>query len=427
MQRDFLDSVKGRLLAYRKRKKRAFEFWWSGKLQSKRSSSPEVNAQFQNKLLEQMHLYDRKGPYTGALMVEIHFWPGSRNPPEVHHLAKHYLDLLQKPVSGVSLPPRRKRVLVRDDAQIEFLSCLYDTRMDEEGLRLCVRHLTDFFEDLELYRDIANGNLGSGFESTDDGYERMRRESAIEDYRDFRDRKRDYVARFGKETADRMDLIWKRDAQEALLFDRRLDLQMIASLLRPRYHHLRKNTAMASILETTSRMARSVYEYPFMSVDFGARAVKHGESKEFKRRVRQGLMEAKKRTPLLYPLLAPCGVTVLYLPPRNASRIDLDNLVRESIIPSVHEILKPPGTPRDFLAAVNAGKIDPELAEMLERYKCAPKFHITGYQIFCLPRMSADPENGNVRLILHGGDVWETRLQLLDSALTKWEESDLED
>jgi hypothetical protein len=224
-----------------------------------------------------------------------------------------------------------------------------------------------------------------------------------------------------------MDLIWKRDAQEALLSDRRLDLRMIASLYRPRYHHLRKDTIIAAILESTSRMARSVYEYPFMSVDFGPRAVKQGESKEFRQRVRDGLMKAKQRTPLLYPLLAPCGITIFYLPPRNASKIDLDNLVRESILPSVHEILQPPATPRDFLATVNAGKVDRELAEMLERYKRAPKFHITGYQILCLQRSSGDLENGNVRLILHGGDIWETPWQLLDDALTKWEDSDPED
>jgi hypothetical protein len=101
MYSNFLDSVKGRLLAYRKRKKRVFEFWWSEKLQSKKSASPKLNQQFQNELIKQMETHQRKGPYTGALMVEMQFWAGSRNSPEVHTLAKHYLDLLQKPVPGI--------------------------------------------------------------------------------------------------------------------------------------------------------------------------------------------------------------------------------------------------------------------------------------------------------------------------------------
>jgi hypothetical protein len=73
---------------------------------------------------------------------------------------------------------------------------------------------------------------------------------------------------------------------------------------------------------------------------------------------------------------------------------------------------------------LNSNDLDLHLSEMLERYKRAPKFHITGYQVFCLPRTSQDPENGNVRLILHGGDVWKTPGQLLDSALTEWEDED---
>jgi len=425
MYDDFLESAKGRLLAYRKRKKRIFEFWWSEKLQSKKSATAQFNQQFQNELIKQMEIYQRKGPFTGALMVEVQFWAASRNSPEVHKLAKHYLDLLQKPVPGVAL--KRGRILVRDDAQIEFLSCSYDARVDKDGLRLRARRLSDFFEDLELYTDIANGSVGSGFEFEVDPHEEGRQESSIEHYRDFRKSKRAYAARFGADTADKMELIWKRDAQEAALSIHRVELRNLASLLRPRYARLRKHPGMESILRATSRMVRSVYEHSFMSVDFGARAVKEGESKEFRERVRQGLLKAKARTPLLSPLLAPCGVTVLYLPPRNASRIDLDNLVRESIIPAVHEILQPPATPRDFLLQVNPGEIDPHLAEMLERYKRAPKFHVTGYQVLCLPRTPEDPENGNVRLILHGGDFGQTTWELLDSALTEWEDSDPED
>jgi len=428
MYSDFLDSVKGRLFAYRKRKKRVFEFWWSEKLQSKKSASPKLNQQFQNELIKQMETYQRKGPFTGALMVEMQFWAGSRNSPEVHTLAKHYLDLLQKPVPGIAL--KRSRILVRDDAQIEFLSCSYNARIAEDGLRLRARRLSDFFEDLELYTDLANGNVGSRFEfedERDDQHEQMRRESSIEHYFDFCKHKGAYSARFGKETAENMELIWKRDAQEAVLSNRRLQLRTVASLLRPRYGRLRKHPEFQSIFAATSRMVRSVYERPFISVDFGARAVKKGESAEFRERVRQGLMKAKGRTLLLYPLLAPCGITVLYLPPRDASKIDLDNLVRESIIPAVHEILQPPATPRDFLLQVNRGKSDPHLAEMLERYKGAPKFHITGYQVFALPRMSEDPANGNVRPVLHGGDMWQTTWEVLDSALNNWEDSDPEE
>jgi len=91
----------------------------------------------------------------------------------------------------------------------------------------------------------------------------------------------------------------------------------------------------------------------------------------------------------------------------------------------VHEILQPPATPRDFLTRINTDTLeDPHFADMLARYKQAPKFHVAGYQVFCLPRTDDDPENGNVRLILHHGDPSHTPWQLLDDALTEWKESD---
>jgi hypothetical protein len=170
-------------------------------------------------------------------------------------------------------------------------------------------------------------------------------------------------------------------------------------------------------------MVRGLYEQPLMSVDFGARALKTGESREFHERVREALIHATKRNQLLYPLLVPCGVTVLYLPPTNAPKIDLDNLMRESIMPSVHEILKPPATPLNLLLATQSAQMDKYFATMIEEYKRAPKFHVTGYQVICLPRMASDSENGNVRLVVHSGNAWTTTWEKLESILKKWARS----
>jgi len=425
MHNDFLDSVKGRLFAYRKRKKRVFEFRWSEKLQSKSSASLQVNACFQNELLKAMARSGHKGPFTGRLAVELFFRAGSRNSPEVHSLVKHYLDLLQEPVRGISLLRGRTRILLRDDAQIEFLSCSYETRMGD-GLRLRARRLSDFFEDLELYHDVTTGNLGQQDMFSENEEQRERR-SAISDYDRHLAGKESFVAHFGRTTFDKWELMLRRDAQEAALTSRRLEPRTITALLRPRYHHLRDDPGMSSVLQSTSRMILAVYEHPLVSMDFGPRAVEKGQSKEFKERVRRSLLDAKERLPLLYPLLVPCRVTALYLAPRRASKIDLDNLMRKAIIPAVHEILQPPAPPADFLLNLDTPRKNPRLAQVLERYKRAPKFHITGYQICCLPRAKADPENGNVRLILHSGSARDTTWQSLDSALTEWEESDPRD
>jgi hypothetical protein len=154
MQGNFLDSKKGRFLAYRTRQKRIFTLWWSGKLQSMRSANPEVNSQFQRDVLAAMKASEHRAPFTGPLMIDILFSASARNLPEVQSLAKHYLDFLHRSVAGVQVG--RSRLLLRDDSQIDFLSCGYNYPADEDGVYLLVRRLSDFAADLELYRDIKD-------------------------------------------------------------------------------------------------------------------------------------------------------------------------------------------------------------------------------------------------------------------------------
>lgn len=421
MQENFLDSEKGRFLAYRTRQKRIFTLWWSGKLQSKRSASPEVNSQFQRDVLAAMKISGHRAPFTGPLMVDILFSAGTRNAPEVHSLAKHYLDLLHRPVTGVQVS--RSRILLRDDSQIDFLSCGYDNPADEDGVYLRVRRLSDFAADLELYHDIRDDLADLEADVSDRSRTDFDGDRAIDTYLEFRADKEEFIGRFGQRVYDSLDLLNKRQAQEAILLNRQIELASISSLLRPRFDRQRRRPEMASLLNVTAQMVRSLYEQPFMSLDFGARALKKGESKEFHQRVREALVSATKRNPLLHPLLVPCGVTVLYLPPNNAPKIDLDNLMRESIMPSVHEILQPPATPLKFLLETQPPGGDEHFKTMIEEYRRAPKFHVTGYQVICLPRMPSDPENGNVRLVVHSGDVWTTTWEKLQSLLKKWEKS----
>lgn len=420
MQTDFAHSEKGRFLAYRKRQKRIFRFWWSGKLQSKRSARPEINAQFQTDLLAAMKLFGHRGPFTGPLMVDVLFSAGTRNAPEVHTLAKHYLDLFHRPTAGVVIG--RSKILFRDDSQIDFLSCGYDNPADKDGIYLRVRPLRDFAEDLDLYHDIENGTLESGVDLGDLGDGDLEDDTALENYAEFRADKRDFIKRFGQRAYDSFDLLNKRQAQETILSRRQIDLASISFLLRPRFHHMRRRPEMREILDSTAQMVRNRFEQPFMSVDFGARPLKEGESEEFHERVRQALVRATTSNPLLHPLLVPCGVTVLYLPPAKGLKIDLDNLMRESIMPSVHKILQPPATPLNFLLATQPPQMDKHLLTMIEEYKRAPRFHVSGYQVICLPRLPSDRANGNVRLILHKGDVWSTTWHKLESVLKEWEE-----
>jgi hypothetical protein len=62
-------------------------------------------------------------------------------------------------------------------------------------------------------------------------------------------------------------------------------------------------------------MSRKAYFHELVSVNFGPRPLKSGDTETFKIRVRDGLESYKKRLPLLFPLLTTVAVTIIYRPP----------------------------------------------------------------------------------------------------------------
>ena len=418
MRSDFLDSSFGRLLAYRKREKRKFEFWWFEKLKNKNSRTASDDQQFQTELLKQMKRLGRKGPFTGPVILELQYSVESKHSPAVHSLTKHYLDLLMSPVPGVDAG--RSRILLRDDSQVQFLSCTYSPTTREDSLRLRVRRLSDLFEDLNLHKDILGGWLDDEFELEDD---RDRDESHYDDWAQLRRDKSEWEQLRGKQAYQSFELSSRRDAQKELLERRSLPLPSLHTLFSARYHQLRNDPESKAVINNTSQMLRSAYTHPFISADFGHRPLQKGDTKVFRDRVQSELKAYKERFPTPFPLMTPCGVTVFYVPPVKGDKVDLDNLVRKAIIPAVHEILKPPVSFNAFWRSLlEARPDDPLVVEAQERYRNITEYHVVSYEVLCLDRLEDDPDNGSVKLLLHDGDPRRTAWTLLDDALGKWKD-----
>jgi hypothetical protein len=418
MYNDFLDSSLGRLLAYRSREKRKFEFWWTKTLQNKNSRRAADDQEFQTELLEIMKRHGKKGPFTGPVILELQFSVESRRSPAVHSLTKHYLDLLMAPVPGVDAG--RSRILLRDDSQVQFLSCTYYANAREDNLRLRVRRLSDFFQDLKLYGDILDGSLDDDFELDE---HRDQEEGAFRDWDRLRRDKAEWVQSFGEESYKSFELLNRRDAQKELLQKRGLPLSFLINLFGFKYHRFRDGPSSKAVISQTSKMIRSVYAHPFVSANFGHRPLRKGDTKAFRDRVQTELKAYKDRFPTPFPLLTSCGVTVLYVPPLRGDKVDLDNLVRKAIIPAVHEILKPPATWAAFLRSLLRAKPnDPTLVAALGRYSNITEFHVASYEVLCLERLEDDPTDGSVKLLLHDGNPTRTAWSLLDQALSEWED-----
>jgi len=130
----------------------------------------------------------------------------------------------------------------------------------------------------------------------------------------------------------------------------------------------------------------------------------------------------RNQYPILDPLYSTVGVTLLYIPPRKAQRIDLDNLARRFVVPIVHEELKPPATSLHAIRNLKPeGTDDKWVLERLERLRRAHKHQIVRYQVFSLPRLQDDPPEGKITVLLHGGDEIDERWSTYRRELDAWE------
>jgi Holliday junction resolvase RusA-like endonuclease len=328
MYRDFVDSAYGQALQYRKRRDRQFEIWWHGSLQTKGTRDSVSNLSFQKSVRKMMEDMGRKGPYKGPLFLELQFHPPEKNAPSIQNLAKHYLDLLMSPLPGLSL--NRKKLLLQDDSQIHFLSCSYAPMVFEEGIRLRVHRLSDFFADLRLYQALRSGDFGDRVDDKEDE-DNLFGEDHVDSWLDFQVERQEWKTRLGEEAFASYELMMKRFAQEQALNERKIPLRALRGLFGTKHHGPRHHPLLKDVHLANASLSRFAYFHDLTAVDLGARPLIKGDSDLFKARVREGLAAYKKRIPLFSPLLVTVGVTIIYVPPVEAPKVDLDNLARRAI------------------------------------------------------------------------------------------------
>jgi hypothetical protein len=146
--------------------------------------------------------------------------------------------------------------------------------------------------------------------------------------------------------------------------------------------------------------------------------LKPGDTAAYKLAIQAILDEFRTKYPILFPLRVQLSVTLFYCPPA-VGGIDLDNLAR-IVIPVINEAFMPPST---FLRSISMDNNNPYLtliAEDLQRLKKLPKASVSNYQIIELPRRSADPKEGFVRLLLEDGYNYDSIWRRIDQYIAEW-------
>jgi hypothetical protein len=465
-ERKFWNTRKGALLQLNRRKAQQVYIDVPGALESKTAKKLANAISFQDHVRKQMTALGRVRPFRAPVAIEIHFTPSiDRPPPAIHSLAKYYLDLLQWPAGGSAND--KSRLLLEDDRQVKALICTYWLGVDHQNpsVRLRITTMNNFVRDLQLFKKVR---LGDFTELSDDGLRRSAYADAAEDWEidslddpleQLQEHIRDkdaFVQARSVEAYEVHRMFLQQLCQEKFLTKRELAPDALAFLLSP-YAGRRTKNPHQNLNSLVASMGRQWHQ--LIGIDLGPSAVRPGEGDLFKKAVRTKLADVRQKEKLMNPLLTTIGVTIVYVPPKNANGIDLPkphrekvylrellavkdgkesvaklplclgkNIGDESIITFVHEELHPPSTIAHASKAYHAVLASSdEWAESiraeLKSLNRLPQHQVSRYQIFELPRCDTDSDDGNVHLIIHGGlgslGPWNDA----DDVIRKWEQA----
>lgn len=428
----FTDSAKAELFAYRKRKMARIHLHLELDAQSKKRLNTEaVDKQFVSQVAKALQEQGRQAPFRVPVAIRMHFHVGlERTPPQIHQLPKHYLDLLQTPIS--SRPSHRRPLLLQDDRLVEALFCSYSFADEEPSspfMTFEVTTLTRFIRDLELHERIATGDFDEidGVRDLEikcpyhTDYDELADDS-IEEYGRLVRLGQSGQKQYGKKLYDALLLMNRHSAQSEILKRRELRPNDIATLYGPKLGRQQHAKLFRLVREASAKNVRLITSLGVACADLGPPAIQPGDSDILRSKVRGALEKMRNQYPILNPLFTTVGVTLLYVRPLKAQAIDLDNLARRFVVPIVHEELKPPATSLHAIQHLHPSGVDDEwIRNGLDRLRRAHEHQITRYQVFSLPRIKDDPPEGKITVLIHGGDEMDERWNVYRDELDAWE------
>lgn len=364
--------------------------------------------------------------FRAPVVLELDLFASARNPPEIHTVAKNYLDLTYRAPVGQGR-------LIKDDRQVRYLAVRYfaDGAFDGPSVFLRATRMTCFREDVKLARgvrlDDSHRWLDDDHRWSDDDPDL---DGMLEELRDWEQNRERFGATYGKDafelhrrhTVSRLQQRWLSDS-ERLLHSILLDL--VSGALKTDLAEITLRGVRLPVINLEAVQRRLLFT-PGISLELGLLPRRSGEGAAFRTAITNALSQLRASSPRLFPLLTQLAVIILFVPPKtdgNDLGIDLDNLARK-IIPQIHSILEPPGRhPIPDPSAIE----DPQLRAYFEaeaiRARRLPKHQVTRYEVIEVPRTATDPASGCVRLALCDGARGRTFSEFVNNTIEKWEDS----
>jgi hypothetical protein len=363
-------------------------------------------ASFQRHVLDQMEPFGQHA-FTGPVALDLDFVSARPNPPAIHRLAKHALDVL-----GAAVPensrPRRRSVLYRDDKQVSLLYVAHHQHWNSPGqakgcTHLRARPLRDVIADLRLAEELRSSEFDGRHEEDDGESDPFACPSFREDDDDL------WAEDQGEPSGPYRNIVtsWNDYARYLHLEQRQEDhLAVTDAVLCSALTMLLGKTSLpplvrshpevsARFAELEARNRQTLLSSP-VTLPLPGLPMTAGQGEQFRRQVRYQLETFRREWPVFRSLVVPVKVTFLVVPPQQGK--DLDNIAL-TCLPIVHEVLRPHIEPH-YLAPLFNNEGDPRREEALRRLRSLNAQSVTAYQVVRLPRSPDDPPEGALRLAL---------------------------
>ncbi len=422
---DYFQTIKGQKYLLHNRKYKKLYFSIDAIPKSKNGISKNEEIEFQEIIVKSLLNYNRRA-YRSPIVLEIDFYSSKNNPPAIHTLAKCYLDLLEDKKAKTS--GNRNKLIYKNDKQVKALFINYHINNEESEIKIKVDSLSNFISDLSLYNRIKNNDFlpyedvaypyHDEFEyEIDQNTNSAFLDNPIEEMMDFVEKKEFFNNVVGENAYSAWLDMYEKEAQRDILINNDLSLDELYTLL-----------CLPNILEDSNTILKPIRslilnQSSWLSLDLGEIPKITGDTKKFKKYVKQKLKEVKVAYPKFFiPLKTLLSVTIILIKPK-VNVIDLDNLARK-IMPFIHEIIKPPSTYLDTIDidAINDDEIKQKFIKDKQDRPKIPKYSIIKYQIFEIPNIDGNDE-GTVKLFLGDGMSLDNLWDKLKNVIDKWDEA----
>jgi hypothetical protein len=326
----YLQTPEGQLAQYRRRgKTRTWIKVDRIEPRSKHAMPDSEKDEFQRKVLESLTRFRRRA-FRGAIALDLSLNTTEKTPSYAHTIAKNLLDLLARPREN--LDTLRRGLLYFDDAQVHALSVSCSHGEQNPGIFITASPLQMLLEDLDLAvratRELENHR--------DESEQSERFDSAIEDLADLLRNEADNRRLYGDRDFELHLKLRRREAQEQLLGRSKISTFDLRQMFGVPNDYL--STSWERVFNT-SPLRVVLAELP--QVD--------GASKQYEQEIESKLRQFQTKYGwIINPLLVPVALEVVVKPPpmrRQRGVHDLDNVLRDYLIPRVVDVLKPPSHP----------------------------------------------------------------------------------